>query len=147
MPMRGDPLLGCRFTVEIGGLIAGGFAECSGLSAETETETYPEGGVNDHVHHFAGRTLHPPLVLRRGITLHDGLWQWYAATRAGQVERLNGTVTLRNLDGSPALAWDFLGAFPAKWTGPELRADQASVAFESVELHHRGLWPSRVAGR
>jgi hypothetical protein len=35
--------------------------------------------------------------------------------------------------------WDFKKAFPVKWTGPELRAASGEVAFESIELAHRGL--------
>ncbi len=35
--------------------------------------------------------------------------------------------------------WDFKEAFPVKWTGPDLRAVSTEVAFESIELAHRGL--------
>jgi hypothetical protein len=42
--------------------------------------------------------------------------------------------------------WDFKEAFPVKWTGPELRADSGNVAFESIELAHRGLSRPAFAG-
>ena len=35
--------------------------------------------------------------------------------------------------------WDFKEAYPVKYTGPDFRADSGAVAFESVELAHRGL--------
>ena len=42
--------------------------------------------------------------------------------------------------------WDFKEAFPYKWTGPDLRASSSDVAFESVELAHRGLSRPTLAG-
>jgi phage tail-like protein len=137
--MRSDPYHASNFVIEIEGLLAGGFSECSGLEVESEVQEYQEGGVNDYVHRFAGVTRYPPLVLRRGVTLSGVLWRWYQMTAAGQVNRRNGTIFLLNRQHLPVVAWDFRDAFPYKWSGPELRADQASVAFESVELTHRGL--------
>jgi phage tail-like protein len=78
-------------------------------------------------------------VLRHGITSGDGLWRWYQMTAAGQVVRRNGTIFLLDSPHVVALQWDFRDAFPYKWIGPELRAEAANIAFESVELVHRGL--------
>ncbi len=38
---RQDPYLGCRFLVEIEGLIVAGFSELSGLQVEVGTEEVP----------------------------------------------------------------------------------------------------------
>src|SRR5690242_15969264 len=92
--MRSDPYQASNFVIEIEGLLAGGFSECSGLEVESEVQEYQEGGVNDYVHRFAGATRYPPLVLRRGITLSGVLWRWYQMTAAGQVSRRNGTIFL-----------------------------------------------------
>jgi phage tail-like protein len=35
--------------------------------------------------------------------------------------------------------WNFKEAFPVKWVGPAFHGDQSAVAFESIELVHRGL--------
>ena len=137
--VRADPYLVCNFVIEVEGLLVGGFSECSGLQVETETTEYREGGRNDYIHRFAGATRHPPLVLRHGITLIDGLWRWHQQTVAGQVTRRNGTIFLLNREHVPVIWWDFKDAFPYKWTGPELNAGSSGVAFESVELAHRGL--------
>jgi|SRR5215469_11411922 len=147
--MRSDPYRGCNFLIEIEGLVVGGFSECSGLAFETELAEYREGGVNDYIHRFAGATSFPPLVLRHGITSEDSLWRWYQATAAGQVVRRNGTIFLLDSAHMAVIQWDFKEAFPYKWTGPELRADAASIAFESVEVAHRGLRrsPTRGIGR
>ena len=64
---RNDPFLAFRFEVNLAGLPAGGFSDCSGLASETEITEYPEGGRNDTVHKLIGRSKQANLVLKRGI--------------------------------------------------------------------------------
>lgn len=137
--VRADPYQVFKFLVEIEGILAGGFTECSGLQVETEIFDYREGGQNDYVHRFAGPTKYPPLILKHGMTMIDGLWSWHQDVTQRTIERKNGTIYLMNKKGIPVMWWDFKEAFPVKWTGPDLRADTGSVAFESIELAHRGL--------
>ncbi|HKQ79336.1 MAG TPA: phage tail protein [Blastocatellia bacterium] len=143
--VRVDPYQAFNFVIEIEGILTGGFSECSGLQVETEFHDYREGGVNDFVHRFAGPTKYPPLTLKHGLTQIDGLWRWHQGVVSSvaqgdkKIERRNGTIYLLDKKGFPVMWWDFKEAIPIKWTGPELRADSANVAFESVELAHRGL--------
>ncbi len=140
-----DPYLAFNFFIEIEGILAGGFSECTGLQVETELKTYREGGVNEYLHHFAGPTKYGPLTLKHGLTPIDGLWEWHQKIVTEQkVERHNGTIYLLNEQHIPVTWWDFKEAFPSKWTGPALRASSGEVAFESVELVHRGLSRPRL---
>jgi|SRR5262245_26569099 phage tail-like protein len=143
--VRADPYRAFNFLVEIEGIIAGGFTECSGLSVETEFFDYREGGCNEYVHRFAGPTRYPPLVLKHGLSPLDGLWAWHQDVVQETITRRNGTIYLLDAKGLPALWWDFKDAFPVKWSGPDLRAESSSVAVESVELAHRGLSRPRLA--
>lgn len=144
--VRVDPYQAFNFLIEIEGILAGGFSECTGLQVETEFLDYREGGQNDYVHRFAGPTKYPPLVLKHGLTLIDGLWSWHQDVTQRTIERKNGTIYLMNKKHIPVIWWDFKEAFPVKWTGPDLRADQGGVAFESIELAHRGLSRPELAG-
>jgi len=144
--VRLDPYQSFNFLVEIEGILAGAFSECTGLQVETEFLDYREGGVNDYVHRFAGPTKYPPLMLKHGFTQIDGLWVWHQDVAQGKVERRNGTIYLLDKNKLPVMWWDFKEAFPYRWTGPDFRADSASVAFESVELAHRGLSRPTVGG-
>jgi phage tail-like protein len=138
--LRLDPYLGYRFLVEIDGLIVAGFTEVSGLSAEIETTPYREGGVNDFQHHLVGPASFPPLVLKRGLTDFDNLWSWHEDVRHGKIERRNGSILLGGESlGHGLWRMNFTGAYPTKWTGPQLQARTAEVAVESVELVHQGL--------
>jgi len=137
--IRADPYQVFKFLVEIDGLLVGGFSECSGLQVETEFFDYREGGQNDYLHRFAGPTKYPPLILKHGLTMIEGLWSWHQDVTRRIIARKNGTIFLLNKKGIPVIWWTFKEAFPVKWTGPDLRAEAGSVAFESIELAHRGL--------
>ena len=137
---RRDPYLAFNFHVEIEGLIVGGFSEVSGLQIETVVETYREGGLNEYEHKFGGMSRYPAnLVLKHGMTEIDFMWPWHNSVRQNNIQRRNGTIYLLDTLGERKAAWNFLGAYPVKWTGPELKADSNTVAFESIELVHRGI--------
>jgi phage tail-like protein len=144
--VRLDPYQGFNFLVEIEGILAGGFSECTGLTVETEFLDYREGGVNGYIHRFPGPTKYPPLILKHGLTQIDALWSWHQDVIQWNVERKNGTIYLLNKQSLPVMWWDFKEAYPTKYTGPELRADSGAVAFESVELAHRGLSRPTIGG-
>jgi phage tail-like protein len=135
-----------HFIVEIEGLLAGGFSQCSGLQVQIEGHEYRAGGVNDYVFRFAGRTTHPPLLLKHGLSPLDGLWNWHQDTVAGVIKRRNGTIYLLDQQRLPVMWWDFQEGLPMKWTGPELSADRGAVAFESIEIVHHGLSRPRLGG-
>lgn len=138
--IRNDPYLSASFLVEIEGLVVGGFQEVTGLQLETETEDYREGGVNEYVHRLAGPTRYPQnLVLKKGLTDIETLWSWHQQVVQGVIERRNGSIYLLDRRGLPAMWWNFTGAYPVKWAGPDFRAEQAAVAVEQVELVHRGI--------
>lgn len=136
---RVDPFSAFNFLVEIDGMLAGGFSECSGLSVETDVFEYREGGVNDFTHRFAGATKSPNLVLKHGLTVLDGLWEWHQDVVSGTITRRNGSIFLLDERRVPLTWWDFRQAYPVRWNGPDLQAGSASVAFETIELVHQGL--------
>jgi phage tail-like protein len=129
-----NPYTAFNFLVEVKGLVVGGFSEVSGLQAETETEDYHEGGVNNYVHRLPKVTKYPNLVLKRGITDATELWEWYKRAVAGQFERRTVSIVR-----SENWRWDFQAAYPIKWVGPDFKADSNTVAIEMLELAHRGL--------
>jgi len=138
--IRNDPYLSVNFLVEIDGLVVGGFQEVTGLQVETEVEDYREGGVNEYVHRLAGPTKYPQnLVLKKGLTDVEGLWKWHQRVVRGTIKRRNGSIYLLDRAGLPAMWWNFSGAYPVKWSGPDFRAEQGAVAVEQLELVHRGI--------
>lgn len=137
---RNDPYLGFRFVVELGGEIVAGFSEVTGLQVEVEVHEYREGGVNAYVHKLAGPTRYPSnLVLKHGITDNRELWQWHQDVTRGKFKRKNGSIVLLSPTGDEVWRWNFEGAYPVRWNGPDLRGNTAEVAVETLELAHRGI--------
>lgn len=138
-----DPFFNAKFWIEIAGITTAFFAECSGLSAETEVLEYPEGGLNEYVHKLPGRTKFSNITLKRGWVETDDLWNWYSSVIAGQIQTKAVSIILYENKGQstaqPKARWDLEQAYPVKWQGPEFRADANSVAVETLEIAHSGF--------
>ena len=139
-----DPFMAFQFGVTIGTKngtrIIGGFSDVTGLSAETEVETIRVGGLNSADVILPGPTKFPTrLTLKRGLGDAAMLWHWYLATLDGAIRREDVTIELRSADQKQKVTWTFSDACPVKWTGPELHAGTSAVAFESIDLVHRGF--------
>jgi len=136
---RKDPYISFRFRVEIEGITVAHVSEVTGLQLETETEPYEEGGVNDFVHQLPKRTKYTNITLKRGITDLDEMWKWHQEVVKGKFKRKDGSIILMDSFGEDKWRWNFSQAYPVKWTGPQLGADSATVAFETIELAHHGI--------
>ena len=136
----GDTAYGsCRFYVEFNQETGAVFTELSGLNLETEVFEYHEGGRNDHPHRLPGRSKIGNLVLKRGLTRHNDFFKWCLDVTRGRIERKNLTVKLFDADGTLVASWDFVNAFPIKWSGPQFQADTTNIAIESLEIAHDGF--------
>lgn len=134
------PFLNFHFRLDITGLDAADFSECTGLSSEIGTEDFREGGENDFVWKLPTGVSQPNLVLKRGLSASRDLWEWYERFVTDlQVELRDGKVELLDEEDTAIRAWAFTGAYPVKLTGPDLDAMNPAVAIETIELVHRGL--------
>ena len=124
-----------------------GFAEVSGLNAETETDEYREGGGNGGARRFPKWGRYPNIVLRRGVAGTTALWDWWAdvLTRSYTLAptvappRRDGVILLEGQDHKAVAGWLFLGALPERLVGPALGARSNEIAIETLELAHEGL--------
>lgn len=135
-----DPVGELRFKVELPNLTIGMFTECTGLAVEFDVMEYHEGGENGFSHKLRSRIRYPNLVLKRGVTHEDALLKWFLAIQAS-TDRPAITVSLLAPDSKNVRSWAFAGAFPVKWTGPDLSACSNDVAVETLEIAHHGLVP------
>jgi phage tail-like protein len=138
---RKDPYLGFRFRVEIDGLIVGGFSEASGLQAEIETEDYHEGGVNGFAHKLPKPKKHPNVILKRGLTDSDALWNWLHSVgeKGKEIKRRTIRIVLLDSEDQEKMSWHCVDAYPVKWSGSDFKSDANGVAVESLEVVHCGL--------
>jgi phage tail-like protein len=147
---KADPPFVGRFVFTVDGLTIGAFTEVSGLSVQIDTEELVEGGQNQYTHKLPKQMKWPNLVLKRGITETDALFEWFAKcsgegleAAGNKVERRHGSVQLLDSTGKVVRRWNFTDAFPVKWTGPKLAASSRDLATEELEVTHCGFKPGK----
>jgi len=138
MPPPRPVLSSSHFRLSIPGITVGTFRECNGLSMEFEVFEWAEGGNNEFIHHLPGRMRYPYLQFRAGMTDGAALQEWFWKTRQ-QAELKEITVELATQDGNTTRSWTFADAFPVRWTGPGIVADNHAMAMESLDVAHSGL--------
>lgn len=150
--LRFDPAPAYLFIVELGGLVVAEFTECSGLGMEREVYEYQEGGYNNFVRKLPGPSSYSNIVLRRGVTVSPVLYSWYSAgIYNAWVLKLNFSIILgapmqgTMFDGFAKVKhWDVEGAFPVRWSGPEMNTSSGETAIEEIEIAHHGLTMSVI---
>ena len=133
---RTDPYRGYNFLVEIDGITQAGFQEVSGLDASTDAIEYREGNDPNHVRKLPGLNKYSAISLKRGITDSDELWKWYRTVVEGKPERKNGSIVLLDDTGQEKIRWNFMRAWPTKWTGPSFNSTSNAVAVETLDIAH-----------
>jgi phage tail-like protein len=74
------------------------------------------------------------VVLRRGITENNDLWDWWYAVRGGQLLRRNGSILLLDMDGSEVRRWNFFAAWPCRYDISPLAGRGEETVIETLEL-------------
>lgn len=145
-----DPPFVGRFVFMVDTMTIGAFTEVSGLSVQIDVEDLAEGGQNQYTHKLPGRMKWPNLVLKRGITDSDNLFQWFQKSsgegftaQKNLIKPLNGALKLLDSAGRDVRVWRFTGAYPVKWTGPRFAASSRDLAVEELEVCHRGFSSGR----
>lgn len=140
MTSRTDPLGNYNFLVEIAGIDVGRFSEASGLESSIESIEYREGGENTTVRKLPGKTTYTDIVLRRGITEGDNtLYEWHRDAVEGRIDRRSGSIVVLDRAGQEVLRYNFVNAWPMKWSPPDFNATANEVAIEELTLCHEGL--------
>lgn len=123
--------------------VAGGaFAECSGLEATMEPKVIREGGNPYGAHQRAGPVNFATVILRRGMTANQDLWDWFRRTTLGgeYFHRLSVTIRHLDLDGATVIrTWQLDRALPVKFKSSDLNARSGEIAIEELHLVHEGL--------
>lgn len=133
-----SPYAQFNFEILIDGESVAGFSEVSGIAMQLETVEYQEGGVDEYVHQLPGQFAHANLVLQRGMTKDVTFWEWIQNVMSGNVTRKNVTVKMQeHFKGPKTWGWQFLGAYPTVWRGPDLVSGGSGVAIETIELAYQ----------
>jgi phage tail-like protein len=128
-------------------LCRGAFSDVSGLEANIDAFEVREGGLNYGSHRRMGKVTFATVVLKRGISPTKDLWTWFSGVAQGSyTHRLDVTVTLNDIDGTPVRAWQLDRALPVKFKVPDLSASNNEIGVEELHLAHEGLREISVGG-
>ncbi len=118
------------------------FQEVSGLDVEMEVFDVAEGGINDYKHRLPGRTTYKNLVLKRGLVYSNTkIYNWVKNTLQNNLNNKINTkpisVSLFNENKEEIVTWNFLRAYPVKWSVSNLNAEQNAIAIETIEFAYQ----------
>jgi phage tail-like protein len=120
---------------------SGSFAECTGLEATMEPKTIKEGGRNYGAAQRAGGTTFATVVLKRGISSNQNLYQIFNTLAIGTfAPRMQVTINLFDIDGTAIFAWQLDRAMPVKYKFADFNARNSEIGIEELHLVHEGLW-------
>jgi phage tail-like protein len=150
MPVfRDNPYGAFNYIVSLGGVqgdgaegsIVGGFSDVSGLGFEVSFSEYRNGNERvNTVRKVANTFKNDEITLKRGLVGSDDLFAWLKATREGDHDPRNVTVTILDEAREEVGTFRLINAQPKKWTGPTLAAKGGGeVAMEELHLVHEGI--------
>lgn len=129
----------CRFYVMLDGVVQGVFTEVGGLQVEMDVMEYQEGGNNGFVYRLPGFTKVSNITLKRGMTKSNDFFKWCANIASGNFRRRNISIVMYDVAGEELMRWNFMNAYPVRWTGPQFQASDTAAAIETLELAHEGM--------
>lgn len=139
---REDPIRNYLWEIQLGGIPAGQFMQCSGLEVKVDPISYWEGG--DLVERLVpGRVTHARVTLQKGITQSSSsaLWNWMkSVVTTPPVQRQ--TVMLRLLDTNGVaekMTWVLYEAWPCAFRVEPLDAASSTYAIHSMDIAYERL--------
>jgi phage tail-like protein len=142
---RRDALTEFNYKIDVSFIITGYFTECSGLGSEHEVvehKVYVSGG-REEVKMMPGRLKWDRIKLKRGITDNMDIWNWRKLVVEGKMDdaRRNGSIMIIDPGDVDTVwaQWDFVNGWPAKVTGPELKAGSNAIGIEELIIAHEGI--------
>jgi phage tail-like protein len=131
--MRQQANAAFRFVVDVEGERQAAFTECTLPALEWEVEEIKEGGLNTHTHQLPGRRKGARISLKNGIG-KGKLLSWYLEGFGKAATRKPLTITLLNAQLQPLMVWNIQESYPIKWTGPQLKSNDNTIAIQTLEL-------------
>ena len=114
------------------------FQEVSGFKKELTVTEYKEGGENRFSHRFPAPAKYTNLVLKRGVLLKSKVVDWcFDAIDQFTFKPIDLFVTLQDEENNPLVSWNFVGAYPLKWSTGDLKAQENAVLIETLELAYQ----------
>ena len=142
MADRHGPYRNTRFLLEFDDLVKAGFSSCTLPENSTDPVEYREGNDRPTMRKLWGLNDFGTLSLESGVTDDSiELYEWRQLVEQGNVDEARQDIAVIVLDeeGNPGARWEFRKAWPSSYDAPDLDAEGAEVAIESMEIEHEGM--------
>ncbi|RLA03854.1 MAG: glycerol acyltransferase [Gammaproteobacteria bacterium] len=114
------------------------FQEVTGLTAEVTVEELREGGLNQYAHKLPTGAKYGNLLLKRGFISDSSITDWCRnALENFSFDPVDVGISLLNEKHEPLAVWEFMGAWPVKWSVSDFKAQENALVIESLELAYR----------
>jgi phage tail-like protein len=132
------------FTISLGGAEADGFfRDVDGISSENDVvvHTTSDAQGKSQVQKFPGQLKWNNITLKRGVDAKNSLWTWRQQVINGQIAAARKEVTINVLDweGNTIVTYNFINAWPCRYSAPGLSASGNEVMVEEIEIAHEGM--------
>jgi phage tail-like protein len=136
------PPVGFYFKLSITGVSSSldfAFQEVSGITSEMGMEEITEGGENRFKYKVPTGTKYGNLIVKRGlVTNNSQLATWCSKTIGSDLSDAITTktinVTLMNQNSQPLMTWNFMNAWPVKWSVSDFKSMEGEIVVESIEF-------------
>lgn len=125
--------LSFRFVITVGHEKIAAFTECTLPAIEWEVQPIKEGGMNDYEHQLPGRRKSGRVILKNGVG-KSSLLEWYSEILVHKFSRRRIMIELLDQKNQSIVTWAAEGAYPVKWSGPQLKTNSNAVAIQTIEF-------------
>jgi phage tail-like protein len=144
MPLETEDVFASfNFVLEVDGETVGMFKELSGVSMEREVITSREvlQDGKEVLKKLPGKRQDGDLVLRRGKTEDEKLWDWMDEVNDGKMAdaRKTGSIVLYDYEGAEALRYNFANGWPSRVALSGMSGGTNEVLVEECTIVHEGL--------
>ena len=115
------------------------FQEVSGISSEMGVEEITEGGENRFKYKLPSGAKYGNLIVKRGLVTPDSQLATWCADTVGSdfstaISPKTINVMLMDASAQPIMIWNFVNAWPVKWSVSDLKSMNGEIAIESIEF-------------
>jgi phage tail-like protein len=135
-----DPLTTFNFLVETNGVLAAGFSEVTGMTAEVQVVEYREGrDPNANSRKLPGQAKYGNVTFKKGIGLTHDFFNWFKSGVDGDILRIDLSILLLDEMRQEQVRFNLSNVIPVKYVVSDLKASANEIAIQSLEVAHEGL--------
>lgn len=126
-----EPFAATQFSVDLDGMENIKATFVGGLEMHTESLRYQEGSMQLPATR-KGRTFFNDLTICRKFNGNKDLLLWFKDCQKGKLNKKNGSVIIKDDEGNEVIRFNFAGAWPTSWMGPNFSARAGNVLAEET---------------